>query len=80
MLDTKMLLSVSYKCCLRQVPRYTLPPWSYTCSALGNTRNFLRTFPYIIGVGSNFIFWWGGGANVIYTAITAICAACMNNY
>ena len=28
-----------------------------------------------IGVGSNSIF---GGPNVIYTAITAICAACMN--
>ena len=30
-----------------------------------------------IGVESNFIFW-GGGANVIYTAIVAMCAACMN--
>ena len=28
-----------------------------------------------IGIGSNYIL---GGPNVIYTAITAICAACMN--
>ena len=28
-----------------------------------------------IDVGSNYIF---GGPNVIYTVITAICAACMN--
>ena len=34
-----------------------------------------------IGIGSNSILGGGGGgggANVIYTAIAAICAACMN--
>ena len=30
MLDTKMLLQVRYKCCLRQVPRYICLPGSYT--------------------------------------------------
>ena len=30
----------------------------------------------IIGIGSNYI--WGVGANVIYTVIAAICAACIN--
>ena len=33
---------------------------------------------HVIGVGSNSILGGGGGANVIYTAIAAICAACMN--
>ena len=34
-----------------------------------------------ISVGSNFIFGGGGGgggANVIFTVIAVICAACMN--